>query len=578
MKHASLNPILQLILWTSLILSVSGCANKNTEIADVHDNFDWSKATVYFVMTDRFCNGDSTNDINYGRRVDYGSEQMNAATFHGGDWAGMLQKANEGYFSNLGVDVVWITDPYEQIHGWMTGSGEVNDFPHYGYHGYYPLDYTQTDKNYGTVQELHALVDTLHAQGIRVMMGANINDPGYPTLLDALQYKFAPVPVKTEAEATEHIKDWNYSKWYATSESWERWWTNEWLRLGKDCNCNDQLTCTLYGLPDYRSDKTTAVKIPQFLKDKWTAEGSDNDAYTWQAIKELRKDRNAAPLDYVSSWIAAWVEEFGFDGFRCDVVEYTEDWRWRQLYDKCDSALMRWRAAHPDDPASKWTSRMYFTGDHEDAFITYLPEYAKAGFSSMVNMKFPKDGNLNTIVSTWQQYSDSLNAHNDWWPFSYLNNAYFREADPDRAFECATSFVLSPGAVQIFYGDEVGRQMSDAKYNVDAAQAFRSDYDWENRDLSLMEHYSKLCAFRKYHPAVGMGVQKTIDSLTCIRSLDYDTVVIRVLPENNSSINLGGAFADGTEVINAYTGEVCQVSNGTIKLTQPSGSVALISK
>lgn len=114
--------------------------------ASAADSFDWKKATVYFVITDRFCNGDSLNDVNYGRKTDYGSERMNAATFHGGDFKGMLAKAREGYFSRLGVDVVWMTDVYEQIHGWMSGSGAVNDFPHYGYHGYYPLDYTQTDK------------------------------------------------------------------------------------------------------------------------------------------------------------------------------------------------------------------------------------------------------------------------------------------------------------------------------------------------------------------------------------------------------------------------------------------------
>ena len=153
--------------------------------------FDWAGSTVYFVITDRFCNGDSTNDVNYGRKVDYGTERLNAATFHGGDFKGMLQKAKEGYFTDLGANVVWMTDVYEQIHGWMSGSGSINDFPHYGYHGYYPLDYTQIDKNYGTIEEFRELVDTLHAQGIRVMLGANLNDPGYPTLLDAVQLGFA---------------------------------------------------------------------------------------------------------------------------------------------------------------------------------------------------------------------------------------------------------------------------------------------------------------------------------------------------------------------------------------------------
>ena len=54
--------------------------------------FNWGNATVYFVITDRFCNGDSTNDINYGRKIDYGSEQLNAATFHGGDSRGCCKK------------------------------------------------------------------------------------------------------------------------------------------------------------------------------------------------------------------------------------------------------------------------------------------------------------------------------------------------------------------------------------------------------------------------------------------------------------------------------------------------------
>ena len=145
------------------------------------DNFSWRGATVYFLVTDRFANGETSNDVNYGRKVDYGSEQMNAATFHGGDLKGILQKAREGYFTQMGIDVLWMTDVYEQLHGWIAGSGKINDFPHYGYHGYYPLDYTQMDKNYGTIEEMRELVNTLHAQGIRVMLGANLNDPGCPT-------------------------------------------------------------------------------------------------------------------------------------------------------------------------------------------------------------------------------------------------------------------------------------------------------------------------------------------------------------------------------------------------------------
>lgn len=65
--------------------------------------------------------------------------------------------------SNMMLDVCYIC--YGRL-GRAMGLGEINDFPHYGYHGYYPLDYTQMDKNYGTIEEMRELVNTLHAQGI----------------------------------------------------------------------------------------------------------------------------------------------------------------------------------------------------------------------------------------------------------------------------------------------------------------------------------------------------------------------------------------------------------------------------
>ncbi|MDE5968363.1 MAG: hypothetical protein K2G64_04575, partial [Muribaculaceae bacterium] len=224
-------------------------------------------ATVYFVITDRFLNGDSLNDVNYGRIVDYGSERLNAATFHGGDFAGLQRKADEGYFKELGVDMVWMTDVYEQIHGWMSGSGAVNDFPHYGYHGYYPLDYTQIDKNYGTVAEFRRLVDTLHSQGIRVMLGANINDPGYPVLLDAVQYGFAPTSLTAE-EAARHRRDWSYDQWFANADKWNSWYDGQWVRLpGGNWDETDKRQMTLYGMPDYRDEVNDSVTIPECLPD-----------------------------------------------------------------------------------------------------------------------------------------------------------------------------------------------------------------------------------------------------------------------------------------------------------------------
>lgn len=538
--------------------------------------FDWGNATVYFVITDRFCNGDSANDVNYGRIVDYGSEQLNAATFHGGDFKGMLQKAKEDYFTDLGIDVVWMTDVYEQIHGWMSGSGSVNDFPHYGYHGYYPLDYTQIDKNYGTVEEFRELVDTLHSQGIRVMLGANLNDPGYPTLLDAVQNGFADTGL-TEAEAARHSRDWSYDDFYAGRLDWNGWYDRGWIRMpDEDWDESNLLEATLFGLPDFKDESDSPVAIPDFLHRKWDREGSTNDAWVNPSARKYRKDRKWSPMQYLIAWISSWVEEFGIDGFRCDIVENVHTYRWKELNLACNEALAKWRSAHPESSASKWTDKFYMTGDFDNASIDYKPEYAAAGFSSMVNFFFPKYGDLDNIVYTWQAYADSVAAHADWHPFSYLNNSYHRDADMSNMIDCATTLLLSPGVAQVFYGDETGRELSDARFNVDSDQAFRSDMDWNKIDCAQLKHFQRLGTIRNSNPVIGSGRQKTLDVHTCIRYNDNDTILIRVLPVDGEPIIVKGIFDDGVELVELYTGQIATVVNGIITFPHYANKIALI--
>lgn len=539
-------------------------------------DFDWDGATVYFVITDRFCNGDSTNDINYGRIVDYGSERLNAATFHGGDFKGMLQKAREGYFTDLGIDVVWMTDVYEQIHGWMSGSGPINDFPHYGYHGYYPLDYTQIDKNYGTVDEFRELVDTLHSQGIRVMLGANLNDPGYPTLLDAVQYGFADTGL-TERQAAEHRRDWSYDDFFAGRLGWKGWYDRGWVRMpDENWDESNPLEATLYGMPDFKDESDTPVSIPGFLMRKWRGEGKKNDPWVNPAARRLRKDIKLPPAEHVIGWITSWVEEFGIDGFRCDIVENVSLRRWKELSEACDRALATWRKNHPGDSAACWSDRFYMTGDFDGASIDYKPSYADAGFSSMVNFYFPKSGDLDAIAHVWQNYADSLAAHDNWQPFSYLNNSYHRDAPADNMIDCATTLLLAPGIAQIFYGDESGRGLSDARYNVDSNQAFRSDMNWDEMDENTLTHFHRLGTIRKSNPVIATGRQKTFDVHTVLRYDDSHKVLIRLRPEDSPSINVYGTFADGETVRDLYTGETATVRNGHVTFPRLLNHVSVI--
>ena len=196
--------IISIVLCLAMIVSVFAISasteaatveSTGTETAGVSkvesaDDFSWDNANVYFLLTDRFANGDTSNDHSYGRSLDANGNPLSGwqtapGTFHGGDFKGLTQKINEGYFDDLGVNAIWLSAPYEQIHGYVdSGDGH---FAHYSYHGYYVLDYTETDRNFGTKQEFKTLVDTAHAHGIRIVMDIVMNHAGYNNI-----YRYEP--------------------------------------------------------------------------------------------------------------------------------------------------------------------------------------------------------------------------------------------------------------------------------------------------------------------------------------------------------------------------------------------------
>lgn len=242
----------------------------------------------------------------------------------------------------------------------------------------------------------------------------------------------------------------------------------------------------------------------------------------------------------------------------------------------CNEALNKWRASNPNDVASMWTDKFYMTGDFDCASIDYKADYAEAGFSSMVNFYFPKHGDLDAIVYTWQAYSDSMNLYSNWHPFSYLNNSYHRDVDMSNMIDCATTFLLTPGVAQIFYGDETNRQLSDARFNIDSDQAFRSDMDWNNIDQAQMSHFQRLGQIRRNNPVIATGRQHTIDNHTCVRYNDTDTILIRLSPNSWQPINLDGVFLDGTKVMELYSGQTAYVENGKISFPKYQNKIAIL--
>ena len=143
------------------IISYFNCEQKRkTDLTlNTEKVFVWEGANVYFLLTDRFNNGDTSNDINF---------------------KGITQKIEEGYFTNLGINAIWMTPIVEQIHG---GTDESTGFS-YAFHGYWASDWTAIDPNFGTKEDLHQLVESAHKKGIRVLLDAVINHTGPVTEKD----------------------------------------------------------------------------------------------------------------------------------------------------------------------------------------------------------------------------------------------------------------------------------------------------------------------------------------------------------------------------------------------------------
>lgn len=139
-------------------------------------DFDWDEAVIYFAVTDRFFDGDASNNDAYGVG-DYNTGEKGGSSYHGGDFAGLNQKLD--YLKDLSVNTIWITPIVENI----TEDQHDNktDTATYGYHGYWASDFTKLNKHLGTEQQFKALLDAAHSKGMKIMVDVVLNHAGYGT-------------------------------------------------------------------------------------------------------------------------------------------------------------------------------------------------------------------------------------------------------------------------------------------------------------------------------------------------------------------------------------------------------------
>ena len=548
----------KIILVCFLFVALISCQEKKADkIAENETkDFVWEGANIYFLLTDRFNNGDITNDINFDRTKETGKLRG----FEGGDIKGITQKIKDGYFTDLGINAIWMTPIVEQIHG---GTDEGTGLS-YGYHGYWAKDWTKIDPNYGTKEDLKELVQVAHKNGIRVLLDAVINHTGPVTEKD---------PV----------------------------WPSDWVRTTPKCtydNYENTVTCTLVkNLPDIKTDSNENVDLPPQLVAKWKAEGRYE-----QEIKELddffaRTGHPRAPRFYIMKWLTDYITEFGIDGYRVDTVKHTEEFVWQEFKQECDAAFEMYKKNNSEKVLDD--NNFYLVGEVYNYAISHgkafdfgdkKVNYFDKAFNSLINFEIKWNAKQMTQAAVFHKYDSILNtelkgygvlnymtSHDDGQPF---------DKERKMPYKTATMLLLTPGTSQVYYGDESARDLTIEGTVGDAT--LRSFMNWDAvksdaKTKDILSHWQKLGQFRANHMAVGAGKHKFIsqetNELVFSRTYKDDKIIIG-LNFNNKDIviDVSSVFKNGDELHDFYSNQNLKVIDGKVKLNSEFDTVLLENK
>ncbi len=205
----------------------------------------WDDAIIYFVLVDRFADGDpGNNDL---------VQRDNPGGYHGGDLKGLTARLDE--IAELGATAIWINPVQRQIPDPTFASGPPETgtqagFEHWGFHGYWMDDFNAIESQFGTEADLKAFVEAAHARGLKVLLDVVYNHAGY-----GARYQVDP-----------QFRGWIRSK-------------------PVDCGA-DPLTCQVGGLPDFDTDRED-VREYLFEANIGLAERTGIDGFRLDTVKHI---------------------------------------------------------------------------------------------------------------------------------------------------------------------------------------------------------------------------------------------------------------------------------------------------
>ncbi|MFD1357248.1 alpha-amylase family glycosyl hydrolase [Fictibacillus halophilus] len=219
-----------MILGLSFLLFLSV---QNKALAEKKEERSWKDETIYFIMIDRFHNGDKKNDFDV--------DTSDPAAYHGGDFKGITEKLD--YLKKLGVTAIWMTPVVKNEER--------------GYHGYWTQDFYETEEHFGTKEELKQLVKEAHDRDIKVILDLVVNHTGY-------KHSWQNDPEKKDwFHPQEEISNWD------NQQNVENGW--------------------LAGLPDLNTENPETRNYLLDMAEYWIKE-TDIDGYRLDTVKHVPKD------------------------------------------------------------------------------------------------------------------------------------------------------------------------------------------------------------------------------------------------------------------------------------------------
>lgn len=277
---------------------------------------------IYFLLPDRFENGDPANDRGgmKGGYLDHGYDPARKGFYHGGDLKGLIGRLD--YVQGLGATAIWV-GPIFRNKPVQGPAGQESA----GYHGYWITDFTHVDPHFGTDADFKALVDAAHARGMKVYMDIITNHTA-----DVIRYR----ECEKSFCAYRSRADYPYQRRGGITGPA----VNPGFAGDADHGAENfaRLTSPDYAYTPYVPRGEEKAKTPAWLNDvryyhnrgETTFRGESSTMGDFAGLDDLMTEDPRVIAGMIEIY-GGWIDRFGVDGFRVDTAKHVDPHFWRSF-------------------------------------------------------------------------------------------------------------------------------------------------------------------------------------------------------------------------------------------------------